>query len=120
MAGYRKTDVSTPKSVRAIVGKLMDTVPAELVGVFTNLLIELMRSSAQWDLYVRKYDPVNTYQSKANADILSLELCGISWDSIVEWADSVYVQSEDFTLNSKDTKIDRVCNALLSVASVDV
>ena len=118
--GYRYTDVKCPGVVRSNVSALMGLAPVEHRGVFANILIDLMRSSALWPDYVRKYDPNNTYQTEVLEACVYEGLQGITFDDIVKWADSVTHRSEEFNKTKHDTAIDRVCNALFSVASVDL
>lgn len=113
--GYRYSDCKSPEGSRASIARLMALVPKSAKGVFANLLIELLRSSDKWVVYIREWDKDNTYQTKVLADELYSELAGLQFSDIVAWADSVNHNSDEFSRTDNDTAIDRVCSALFSV-----
>lgn len=113
--GYRYSDVRCPRSVRVSVDSLMSLVPDKYMGLFANLLIELLRSSHLWSSYVRKWDTDNTYQTAVVPDDLYVELKGFEFSELVKWADSVVRNTDEFHRSPNDPAIDRVCSALFNV-----
>lgn len=113
--GYRYSDARRPRSTRSSINSLMSLVPRKYLGIFANLLIELLRSSPKWVDYVRIWDPQNTYQTEVNSDELFLELKDLSFADLVTWADSVARNPDEFYRTQHDPAVDRVCMALFSV-----
>ena len=118
--GYRYSDVRCPEELHKTVSSLMTLAPADMRGVFACVLIELMRSSADWVTYVDKYDSNNTYSTDVLEGSASWMLGDILFSQLVDWADNVHIKSSEFDRTDNDTAIDRVCSALFSIVSVKV
>lgn len=115
--GYRYSDARCPAVVRSSVSAIMSKVPDNHKGVLAELLLSLMRTSSDWVTYVKKYDPLNTYQTTVIEDRVYEELKGLTFSDIVKWADSVNTTMGEFTKTDHDTAIDRVCGALFYITS---
>lgn len=118
--GFRYSDAVRPACTSQKLSELTDGISDDCLGAFIELLLCIMRSSPKWSTYIRKYDPINTYQIDLHIGGTPLAQTPVSFDSLVKWADSVSLQSADFPRSIHDVPLDRLCSALFCVLSAEV
>lgn len=90
----------------------------EAIGCGADLLIHMLQCSPEFSDYLKKYDPLNTYNDDlvvTDANILS-DVIGFT--DILNWADNIPHSDVRYPVLPAFTPMERITNALLCVLTM--
>jgi hypothetical protein len=108
LPGYRYTDCRRTTDMANYLSSLMDDAGDKL-GVRANFIIQLLRSSSLWPLFIHQMDKMNTYDIDG-----AVEGHGLTMSRLVSWAEQVPVTATYYT-HPGDDDIHLVITKLWSV-----
>lgn len=113
--GYRRTTATGLGNSLTGLKTLRGLVPSECLGVFAELLIQLMRSDENWDKFIKEVDKDNTYQSALIISDFYLESSDLSFPALLNWARSVSIPANQYSTTNNDNNLDLVRKTLMGL-----